>query len=109
LCQQRLGRFDDADRTFADVAREYPNTLPAQRAAEHRGARSFYVQLATYTSPAGADRAVAEARTLGVTAQRVADAKGRTVLRAGPFNSYAEAKSTKSRVASKYPDALILP
>jgi tetratricopeptide (TPR) repeat protein len=38
LCQQRLGQWDQADGTFAAVARLYPSTVPAQRAAEHMGA-----------------------------------------------------------------------
>ena len=32
LCDQRMGQFSDADKVFASVSENYPNTVPAQRA-----------------------------------------------------------------------------
>src|SRR5436190_732216 len=44
LSQQRLGQFAQADQTFTSVQQFHPNSVPAQRAREHQGARAFYVQ-----------------------------------------------------------------
>jgi TolA-binding protein len=109
LCQQRLGNFADADRTFATVVQRHPQTIPAQRASEHRGATAFYVQLATFASPAAADKAIAELKREGVRAARVAGPEGRAFLRVGPISSYAQAQYTKNRFRVRYPDALVLP
>jgi TolA-binding protein len=109
LCQQRLGQFTQADETFQSVERLHPNTVPAQRAREHQGARAFYVQLATFASGNTADNAASELRKQGVTTSRVSDAQGRFLLRAGPIASYSQAQYLRGRFAEKYPDAFILP
>jgi TolA-binding protein len=108
LCQQRLGNFDLADKTFARVGKEFPNTLPAQRAREHQGARAFTVQLATYGNRAAAENAINVLKREGVPAN-AADSQGRTVVRVGPLRSYAQAAAVKQRYAQRFPDALILP
>jgi tetratricopeptide (TPR) repeat protein len=109
LCHQRLGRFDQADKTFAQVQSDFPQTLPAQRAKEHQGQSGFYVQLATFSSPAGADRATAALRREGVLPVRLADPQGRQLLRVGPVQTYAQALQLRSRFTATYPDALIVP
>jgi len=109
LCQQRLGQFKQADETFASVEQFHPNTVPAERAREHRGARAFWVQLATFASAANADRAVTDLKREGVNAARANDAQGRALLRVGPLASYNQALYLKTRFADKYPDAMILP
>ena len=109
LCQQRLGQFKQADETFASVMQFHPNTVPADRARDHRGARSFWVQLATFASAPNADRAVAELKRDGVAASRSSDPQGRALLRVGPLASYSQALYIKQRFAEKYPDAMILP
>lgn len=109
LCQQRLGRFIDADRTFAQVQQNYPNTVPGQRAREHQGVRSFYVQLATFRSTASFDKASSSLRAQGVVPVRSNDSRGYSILRIGPFSTYADAKRQQQRFASQYPDALIVP
>ena len=48
-------------------------------------------------------------RREGVLARKQSDAKGRSVLVVGPMASYQQALSIKSRYASKYPDAMIVP
>src|SRR5579884_4066758 len=48
LCQQRLGRFEQADTNFALVRQQFPTSEPAARAAAHQGARAFYVQVGAY-------------------------------------------------------------
>ena len=109
LCQQRLGQFAPADQTFASVQQFHANTVPAQRAREHQGARAFYVQLATFASPATADNAAADLRRQGIAATRVSDTQGRSLLRVGPISSYSQAQYIRGRFAEKYPDAFILP
>jgi TolA-binding protein len=109
LSQQRLGQFAQADQTFAAVQQFHPNSVPAQRSREHQGARAFYVQLATFSSPATADNAATDLRRQGVNAGRVNDAQGRALLRVGPIASYSQAQYVRGRFAEKYPDAFILP
>ncbi len=109
LCHQRTGNFAQADKLFAQVQQEYPNTLPAQRAREHQGARAFTVQLATYSDPKTAEQALMLLRRDGVNATSVVDPRGRTVVRVGPLPTYPQAVSVKQRYAERYPDALVLP
>ena len=110
LSQQRLGQFDQADKSFAAVQQRHPTSVPAQRAREHLGARSFYVQLATFAQPASADKAVADLKKQGVAnAARVAGPEGHAYLRVGPIASYNQAQYTRTRFLSKYPDAVIIP
>ncbi|HYO09733.1 MAG TPA: tetratricopeptide repeat protein [Tepidisphaeraceae bacterium] len=109
LSQQRLGRFPQADKTFQAVQENFPNSLPAQRAREHQGARAFFVQLATFASAATADQAVLNLRRQGVAAARETDPQGHAVLRAGPIASYGQAQFLKQRFAEQYPDAVVVP
>jgi len=109
LCQQRLGQFTQADQTFASVGQFHPNTVPAQRAREHQGARAFYVQLATYANASTADQSAADLKRQGVQTTRISDAQGRFLLRIGPIASYSQAQYIRGRFTDKYPDAFILP
>ena len=109
ICRQRLGQFDSADQVFAMVQRDYPNTVPAQRAREHQGARGFTVQFATFANSTTADGAMNTLRREGVLPVKATDAQGRSVVRAGPMPTYQQALSLKQRYADRYPDALILP
>jgi len=111
ICKQRQEQpaYADADQIFANVQQKYPNTVPAQRAREHQGARGFTVQLATFNAAPQADAAITALRTDRVAANRQTDPKGRSIVVAGPMPTYQQALSLKSRYASKYPDAIILP
>ena len=109
LCQQRLGRFEQADRSFAAVRQQFPSTIPGQRAASHMGARAFYVQVGAYADGTNADRAVAALRSQGLTAAKATEATGRLAVRVGPQSTYAEAKAIKTRLAAAYPSAMIEP
>jgi TolA-binding protein len=109
LSQQRLGQFDLADKTFAAVQQRYPMTEAADRARGHTGFRSFAVQLATFASSQSADAAVTDLRRQGVTPTRLIDPRGRHVIGVGSLPNYAAALQVKSRFASKYPDAVIVP
>jgi len=108
LCQQRLGRLDQADHNFAIVMQQYPNTEPAKLASEHRGARSFYVQVGAFSSPANAEKALNELRALGVTGTRFIDGSMH-VARAGPYPTWQAARTVKQKLADKYPKAIIQP
>lgn len=107
--QQRLGRFADADRTFQLVEQRYPGSPAAQWARQREGQRNFYIQLATFNTPAGADRAMESLKSSGVVITKRADPAGHTLLDAGPFSTFEDAKVVQQRFAAEYPTALIVP
>jgi septal ring-binding cell division protein DamX len=109
LCHQRLGDFATADATFAQVESLYPDSEAARRSVEHAGARAFWLQLATFSNAQSADAVAMNLRRTGVAVTRTADARGRPIVSAGPFQTFAMASAMKSRVAPQYPDAIILP
>ena len=109
LCQQRLGRFDQADNTFTIVRHDYPGTEPAQRAGSHLGARAFWVQVGAYDQRANADKLVSSLQSQGFRVAKSIEPDGKQAVRVGPANTYSQAKSLKDRLASVYPDAQIEP
>ena len=108
LCQQRLGLFQDADRTFEMVEQTYPNTQAAARAQLHHGVRGFYVQVGAFSQPSAISDAIAAITSAGGIPVR-ARSNGLMTVRTESFPSYAQAQSFKARVPSRYPDAEILP
>jgi cell division septation protein DedD len=104
-----MGRFTDADRTFQLVQQRYPNTDVARFAHDQTGIRSFYVQLATFNSAAGADRAIESLQSSELAIGKHPDSNGHTVIDAGPFPSYDAAREIKTRFEQQYPDAIIVP
>lgn len=110
LCLQRLGRFSEADATFAEVQRRFPGTQQAQRASEVQGARAFYLRIGTYSTAAGAETASESLRKGGVRGLSVVrDARGLYLLRVGPYPSYVAARDARLQAAARFPDALIVP
>jgi TolA-binding protein len=109
LCRQRMDHFSEADQIFATVQQKYPNTVPAQRAREHQGARAFTVQFATFASPANADTAIAGFRRDGVNVLKQTDRQGRAIIVSTPQPTYRQAQALKARYALTYPSAIILP
>lgn len=109
LCQQRLGRFDEADRTFAEVRHDFPHGAPAERASAHQGAKAFYVALGSWADAKAADGVVAALRSQGFTPQKTPDPTGRQSIRVGPAYNYDQAKSLRTRLLSAYPAATIEP
>lgn len=110
LSRQRLGQFASADQIFNDVVREFPASLQARRAAENRGARAFYLRLGAFTSNISAERGADDLRRKGYRGISVwRDARGYYLLRLGPYGTYAQAKAGKAAVASRYPDAIVMP
>lgn len=109
LCQQRLGRFDQADNSFSVVRHDFPGTEPAQRAGTHYGARAFYVQIGAYTDAANADKMVSNLQSQGYKVGKAVESGGKQAVRVGPAQTYAEAKSLRARLLSSYPGAIIEP
>lgn len=109
LANQRLGRFDEADRIFAEVQQQYPSTEPARRAREHQGHRAFHVQVGVFTQPTLATRLIEELRRGGFTATQTLDNQGRHVVLVGPSPTWAQARKLQDRLRAYYPDALIVP
>ena len=110
-CQQRVGQWEQADRTFAKVAQQFPGTEQARRAAEHTGQRAFWVQVGTYAGAAQADAVVAEMKKMGLTAGKYTDATrpGVQLVRVGPLTTYDAAVGVKNRVWGRYTTAIIVP
>ncbi len=81
VSQQRLGRFFDADRTFQTVRDRFPDSMPAQRAAQHQGVHAFYVQFAAFDNASGARLAGNILRKLGISPTQSVNSAGRHILR----------------------------
>ena len=109
VCQQRLGLFDQADRIFATVRRDFPQSVPAQRATSHIGARAFYVQVGAYLDSVNADKIALSLQSQGFRAAKAVGPGGRIEVRVGPAYNYADAKTLRSRLVSAYPAAIIEP
>jgi tetratricopeptide (TPR) repeat protein len=109
VSQQRLGEFAKADATFRQVRESFPDTVPAQRAKEHEGARSFYVQLAAFTTADRARAAAADAAKKGISAQVAQDPQGHFILRTPAVATYAAAEQLRQRLAGSYNGAYVFP
>ncbi len=106
---QRLGQFAKADPIFRQVQQTFPNTIPAQRSKEREGARSFYVQLAAFSTADRARAAAAEAEKKGQRVQVAADGQGHFILRTAPVSTYAAAEQLRQRLAGAYAGAFVFP
>ncbi len=109
LANQRLGNFDQADRLFAQVQQQYPNTEPANRARARQGHRAFHVQVGVFSQPLLANRMVEDLKSQGLAATISPDNQGRHVVLVGPASTWAAARQIQERLRPQYPDALIVP
>ncbi len=109
LSNQRLGKFAAADQGFDELIRTMPGTAPAKRAAEQRGARGFFVQLATFAQADNANTALMDLARAGERPVRTTDRQGRTVVKLGPYPNYPSAIAARQRHMATYPDAMIEP
>lgn len=107
--QQRSGQFQDADQTFSNLIQRYPDSQWAKKAATSRGVRAFYVQLGVYANPQSAQTVIKAMQQRGIQAARATDEKGRYLLKAGPFGSYAQAKQARQRLQDLFKDAFVTP
>jgi tetratricopeptide (TPR) repeat protein len=108
ICQQRLGEFDDADKTFQSVCDQYSDLDVATMARARQGIRGFYLQLGTYSTIADAQAAIQTAGGDGVTCREVSD-QGLYAVRAGPYPAYAPARKAQALVIGQFPGAVIGP
>ncbi len=108
ICEQRLGRFEDADRTFQQVQQDYPASEYAAHAREHEGVRGFYVQLGAYSRPSDINEAASAVAAVGSAPLKTTEGN-LTVVRTADVPSYAQAEQLKARLAARYPDARVMP
>jgi len=108
VCQQRLGRFIDADRTFQQVQQQYPRTEAAGWARTLEGARGFYVQVGAFSSDADAQRAAAAVASVGAIPTKTMH-NDLTVIRTVDVRSWNTAMQLRARLISQYPDAQVKP
>jgi tetratricopeptide (TPR) repeat protein len=106
--QQRLGRFDDADKTFARLIQQYPDQDVSTKAQARTGVRGFYVQIGSFTKTDDAQAAIKAASDAGLSCREIND-QGLFAVRGGPYMTYAEAEKAKATVANQFPDAIIGP
>jgi len=109
LCEQRLGRFGEADKTFGQVQRSYPDSEQARRAREHQGTTSFRVQVATFSRSDTADKLVEQLKTKGLRGLKQSDPAGRLVVLLTGYPTYQAAKAAREQIAGDFPDAMVLP
>lgn len=107
--QQRQGQFIQGDQTLNSLISQYGGTEWAKKAADTRGARAFYVQLAVYKNANSADAASKALRQRGIQPAWLRDTQQRYLLRSGPYVSYAQAKLMRQKTADLFPDATIVP
>ncbi|MDP9172264.1 MAG: SPOR domain-containing protein [Planctomycetota bacterium] len=108
ICQQRLGRFTDADQTFSRVQQLYPNTEPATRAHSREGAHGFYVQLGAFAQAADAQRAAAAILALGSVPMKTMQGN-LTIIQTKGMPTFSQASALRARLVGSYPDAKIMP
>ncbi|MGA2233814.1 MAG: tetratricopeptide repeat protein [Tepidisphaeraceae bacterium] len=107
-CQQRLGRFDDADKTFDRLIQQYPDQDVATKAQARKGVRGFYLQLGAFAKMDDAQAAIKKASDAGLFCRPVSD-QGLIAVRGGPYYTYADAEKAKATVATQFTDPIIGP
>jgi len=108
ICEQRLGRFDDADRSFQRVQQDYPNSAYVAPAHAHQGIHGFYVQIGAYSRDSDIDKAARAVAAVG-SAPLKTTSKNLTVVRTADVPSYGQAEQLRNRLAVQYPDARVMP
>ncbi len=106
--QQRLGRFDDADRSFQHLQQDYSNSPYCAGARVHQGIRGFYVQVGAYSRQADIDKAASAIAAAGSVPLKTTS-KGLTIVRTADVPEFGQAEQLKARLAGQYPDARIMP
>ncbi|HZZ42773.1 MAG TPA: SPOR domain-containing protein [Tepidisphaeraceae bacterium] len=107
--QQRLGLFDQADRTFMTLQEQFPQSEASRVARPKYGARQFYVQLAVFSQPTLAEKAITQLHKQGFSVAHSTDSQNRQVISVGPYRTYPEAQFAKSRLTSEYQSSFIQP
>ncbi len=109
--QQRQGRWQQADQTFALLQKQFPGSQPAMASKNLQGVRAFYVQVGAFASVASADKLVATLRSKGLAAIRHAKPERKLhVVLVGPIQDHAAAVRARASLWSLgHKDALIVP
>jgi tetratricopeptide (TPR) repeat protein len=107
-CQQRLGQFDEADKTFQRVRDQYPDQDAANTAQARQGIRNFYVQLGSFAQEMDAGAAILIAAKSGIRCRESSD-HGLIAVRTDPYKTYAEAQRAQATLAATYPNAVVGP
>ncbi|MGC4030609.1 MAG: hypothetical protein QM754_02510 [Tepidisphaeraceae bacterium] len=105
LSYQRLGKFEDGDRTLKLVVQYHPGTQPAARAQQRIGIRSFSVKI-PQSSPTSLSSAMA---TLTRQGYAPATVPGESAINLGPYKTYPEANAVRGKIVSQYPKATVVP
>jgi tetratricopeptide (TPR) repeat protein len=106
--QQRVGRFDDADKTFKRLESEYPDQAVTAKGIAREGVKEFFVQVGTFADLNAAQAALTTVQHAGLTARQIAD-QGLIAVRAGPYATYIEAEKAQATIAGQFPGAKVGP
>ena len=106
LSYQRLGKFEDGDRTLGLVVKYHPGTAVATRAQQRIGVRAFNVRI-PFDTPAAAAAAVAALTRQGFAP--APPAAGESSVTVGPFNTFREASAARTKLNAAYPKAQVIP
>ena len=101
---QRLGRWNEADETFARLLKDHPDSPLAAEARRRTQADSFTLQAGAFTDRAKAETLAARLRQDGYpVVLTVVAAGGQTfhVVNVGHYHTAAEAQTASSRLAAK--------
>ncbi len=112
VCLQRTQNFREARDVFERVFREYPASsfATAARRKYNWDDEYFSVQCGVFSTKTRAQQMASDLRRKGIGALAVAEGGGgRYVVRAGQYQTYAEAARMLDRVRSHQPDAFIVP
>ena len=104
LSLQRLGRFEDGDKTLGMVVKYHPATEQAAKARQRIGAKAFTLNI-PFPDTVAARVAAAGLTRQGYSPVAMTDAS----VNVGPYQTYAQAKAARSRVNQQYPRATIVP
>ena len=105
LSYQRMGRFEEGDRTLKLVTQNHAGTAPATRAQQRIGVRSFSVRIPT-ESTAAATSAAANLTRQGIAAS---PAPNEAAVVVGPFSTYTDANAARGKLTPQYPRAVVVP
>jgi tetratricopeptide (TPR) repeat protein len=114
IALQRSGRFDEADRKYAQLIESYPNSphLAAAHAKQAWDGAYFAIQCGAFGQQASAQALAASLHSRGLKSSITAEERGGSrlfMVRVGRFPSYADAARLLARVRAVAPDAYIVP
>jgi tetratricopeptide (TPR) repeat protein len=100
--QQRLGEFDQADKSFARLQRDFPASEAAARSQSRVGINAFHVEVKKYGDLAIAEKAANDLRSKGFPASRIVDA-GWQIVQIGPLPTFADARAVQNSLSKEFP------